>query len=142
MTITLNFSDKVEKKLGELAAASGCPDVPSYVRSLVEKKVEELAAPPALRQEFDELAKQWREETKYSSVAKRIAEHPAYRKIVAMGQTAIPLILADLEQKPDHWFHALREISGVNPVPEESRGKLREMADAWLKWGREQGYQW
>ena len=35
---------------------------------------------------------------------------------------------------------ALGEITGANPVPAESAGKVREMAQAWIEWGRSQGY--
>ncbi len=45
------------------------------------------------RQQFAGLADQWRRERGASSLAKRMAVHPAYRSIVAMGQTAVPLIL-------------------------------------------------
>jgi hypothetical protein len=94
------------------------------------------------RQEFQRLADQWREETRFLSVTKRMAEHPAYQKIIAMGPKVVPLILAEMERRPGHWFQALRELTGANPIPPESRGKLQEMVDAWIKWGREQGHQW
>ncbi len=31
-------------------------------------------------------------------------------------------------------------ITGADPVPKESRGKLKEMTAAWVKWGIEKGY--
>ena len=34
-----------------------------------------------------------------------------------MGPEVIPLILAELENEPDYWFAALRELTGENPVP-------------------------
>ena len=51
-----------------------------------------------------------------------IADHPAYREIIAMGEPAIGLILAELETRPDHWFEALRALTGEDPVPPEARG--------------------
>ena len=77
----------------------------------------------------------------YSSSA-RLAEHPAYQQIIALGPEIVPLLLRELERSPDHWFRALHALTGADPVPPESRGKLPEMAAAWLRWGREQGYQW
>ena len=69
-----------------------------------------------------------------------MCSHPAYQQIVGMGDKAIPLILRELEQAPDHWFWALKAITGVNPVPREERADIKAMAKHWLEWGREEGY--
>ena len=67
--------------------------------------------------------------------------HPAYQRILTMGESAVPLILDDLRQRhPARWFHALYEITGENPIPENSRGVFTEMVAAWLEWGKQQGY--
>ncbi|MGB8689563.1 MAG: hypothetical protein WCD53_19790 [Microcoleus sp.] len=58
------------------------------------------------------------------------------------GRPVVPLILRDLEQKPDHWFWALRAITGDNPVKSEQRGRMKLMAQAWIQWGKENGYEW
>jgi hypothetical protein len=69
-----------------------------------------------------------------------MAAHPAYQEIITMGQEVVPLLLRDLEQEPDHWFAALRAITGAHPVPPEDRGDLHKMAAAWLRWGKDNGY--
>jgi len=56
-----------------------------------------------------------------------------------MGREALPLILGALRREPDHWFVALRRITGEDPVPEDARGDLHRMAEAWLRWGAEHG---
>lgn len=66
----------------------------------------------------------------------------AYQQIVDMGPTVIPLILRELEQRPNHWFAALRAITGENPIQPEQRGRTKQMVEAWLNWAREHGYQW
>jgi hypothetical protein len=98
--------------------------------------------PLDLAKRFAALATTWREDTKFSSRMGRDAQHPAYQEIIAMGQKAVPLLLADLEKNPDHWFIALHRITGANPVPKEHAGKLNEMAAAWIAWGRANGYRW
>ncbi|MSU77700.1 MAG: hypothetical protein EXS16_06355 [Gemmataceae bacterium] len=109
----------------------------------VKVRVESITEPDAeLAERFATLAETWRRETGHMSKMGRAAEHPAYREIIAMGEQAVPLMLADLEKEPDHWFIALREITGASPVPEESRGKIKEMAAAWVAWGRANGYRW
>jgi hypothetical protein len=100
-------------------------------------------APPTdedARAEFERLARQWKEERGPTSSARRMAAHPAYRAIVAMGKTAIPLLRAELETEPDHWFVALHELTGADPVPKETRGRISEMATAWIRWGKENGF--
>ena len=89
---------------------------------------------------FETLARGWKEAHVLSSSASPIASHPDYQEIIAMGEEAIPLILNDLKRTPDHWFVALTEITGEDPVPEQHRGKLAEMAVEWLEWGEENGY--
>jgi hypothetical protein len=64
----------------------------------------------------------------------------AYQQIIGMGEPAIPLILDEFERRPSHWSWALTAITGDDPVPESARGRLKEMAAAWLQWGREKGY--
>ncbi len=66
--------------------------------------------------------------------------HPAYQRIIGMGETAIPLILEEMRCCPSQWTWALRAITGADPVPKESRGKLKEMTAAWVEWGIEKGY--
>jgi hypothetical protein len=87
---------------------------------------------------FAELAARWRTETDALSSPAEVAAHPAYREIIAMGEPAIRLILAELETRPDHWFEALRAMTGEDPVPPEARGDVGAMARAWLEWGRQE----
>ena len=89
---------------------------------------------------FLNLVAAWKRERGPHSSSARLAEHPAYQQIIGMGSEVIPLLLRELEREPDHWFRALHALTGVNPVPADSRGKVREMAAAWVNWGREQGY--
>ena len=91
------------------------------------------------KSEFQRLAHQWREETGMLSSVSQITMHPAYQRIIGMGERAVPLILQELEERPDHWFRALQAITGENPIPSEAAGNLRHMAEAWLNWGREKG---
>ena len=70
----------------------------------------------------------------------RMAAHPAYREIVGMGWSAVPLLLAELKRKPDHWFIALEEITDESPVPPEYEGKVQKMAEAWVQWGEARGH--
>jgi hypothetical protein len=96
---------------------------------------------------FDELAADWKRDTRrrLSSSAWDMAMNPKYVAIIGMGLSAVPLILKQLRSEleagqPDHWFVALWAITQENPVPESSRGKIKEMAKAWLAWGEREGF--
>ena len=95
---------------------------------------------PADRERFEALAERWEEETFFLSNSERINAHPALREIISMGQPVVPLILERMRAQGGHWFHALYAITGARPVPPESRGRIKEMTQAWLDWGERNGY--
>ncbi len=89
---------------------------------------------------FLKLADEWREKSRFESSASKMVSYDSYQKIIEMGEEAIRPILMSLMEEPDHWFYALCVITGENPVPEEFRGHLEKMSEAWLEWGRINGY--
>ena len=100
-----------------------------------------LIAPPArLAALFHQLTDQWQEETRYLSSPTAISTHPAYQRIIGLGPQVIPQILAELAREPRQWFWALRALTGENPVAGDDQGRVQAMADAWLTWGRENGW--
>jgi hypothetical protein len=118
--------------------------------SMITVSTAELKAPEYVIDErtknwvkFHFLANQWRSERGAHATAAELAALPSYQKIMGMGRDALPFILDELKSEgnaPDHWFWALAVIADENPVPPESRGKLSEMAKAWIEWGQKEGY--
>jgi hypothetical protein len=100
----------------------------------------EDAAADAREKGFRDLVELWKRERGPHSSSARLAQHPAYQRIIDIGPDAIPLLLRELEREPDHWFRALHALTGADPVPEASRGNVREMAEAWIRWGRQEGH--
>ena len=96
----------------------------------------------AVEKQFQHLAAEWKAERGSTSSITHLAMHPAYQRIIGLGPAAVPLLLRELDHAPDHWFWALKAITGADPVPDGDRGRIRAMADAWLEWGRENGYRW
>jgi hypothetical protein len=92
-----------------------------------------------LRERFQQLKDDWKTRSRHLSNPAQMAILEPYQKIIAMGPRALPLILAELRQEPDHWFWALEMIADENPVPSEAAGKVREMALAWVEWGQQRG---
>jgi len=85
-----------------------------------------------------ELAETWRQERGASSSFADLVLSPSYQRIIGLGPKAIPAILLELVNQPDHWFWALHAITGVNPIPDNAAGDFRAMTKAWIKWGEEQ----
>ena len=119
-----------------------------HVRGLgYGQHADEVKVEPADRQRFTALADQWEIETVFLSNSDRAAEHPAHVEIIRMGELVVPLIMErmreTLEGKREtggHWFHALRDITGANPVKHTERGNVPAMQEAWLEWGERSGY--
>ncbi len=93
-----------------------------------------------LRARFQQLAAQWKEQSRYLSNTAQMAMLKPYQQIIGMGEPVVPLILAELQREPDHWFWALEAIAQEDPVPVEAAGKVPLMAQAWIEWGKKQGY--
>jgi hypothetical protein len=90
--------------------------------------------------DFANLAAEWEEDTRNISSATQIVLHPAYQRIIGMGPRVLPLIFARFQNEPQHWFWALRAISGEDPVLQEHVGNVRQMASDWFAWAREYGF--
>lgn len=101
----------------------------------------QLQSEASITQKFRKLADQWQTETRHLSLVSDIVLNSAYQQIIGMGSAAVPLLLQELKKQPDHWFWALRSITGENPITPTDRGHLKKMSEAWLAWGKEHGYQ-
>ncbi len=98
---------------------------------------------PGRSPQFDELAREWRQQRHASSSLTEIAMSPAYQRIIGMGPAVVPLIIEQLRcegAEPDHWFWALRAITGENPVSPEDQGNMQKMSQAWQAWAERKGY--
>jgi hypothetical protein len=102
--------------------------------------LDELRGPAGLEARFLVLAEVWRRETRILSLTTDKSMHPAYQQIIGMGPRVVPLILRELQRRPDHWFWALWAITGEDPVPVEDAGDVEKMTEAWLQFGRERGW--
>jgi hypothetical protein len=96
------------------------------------------SATTGLEEEFMRLKKLWNEDTAGTSSVTRILLSHYYLKIISLGPSVIPLILAELSKKPDHWFMALAVLSDSDPT--KPGYTFIEATEAWLKWGRDHGY--
>jgi len=89
---------------------------------------------------FRLLSHEWARDTAFLSSISEMTSHHAYRHIISMGKSAIPLILKELEETQNMWFPALKEISGDDPVPAQYRGNIPKMTEYWVAWGKQNGF--
>lgn len=92
-----------------------------------------------IHERFQTLRDDWKSRTRHLSNTGQISLVFSYQSIIGMGPAAVPLILAELEREPDHWFWALEAITGENPVRDEDAGNMQASSEAWLHWGRKNG---
>lgn len=138
--IPINFQED-DSLEGDPAVSPESQVVRRYMEETLShywKPVTRRWANPYIR--FHDLKAVWEDQTAMLSSITDIAMNPSYQHIIGMGPVAIPLILHELEQKPTHWFWALKSITGEDPVAPENKGKIKAMAMAWLEWGKEQDY--
>ena len=83
---------------------------------------------------FYELLQRWRAETYFAPLMKDKIENLNFKKIIDLGDDAVPLIIDEVRQTPDFLVLALYFITKENPVPPSAQGRVTEMVDAWLDW--------
>ena len=101
---------------------------------------DEVDIEPADKGKFQELADRWEEETLFLSNSEQVNAHPALQEIISMGQPTVPLILERMRYQGRHWFEALQQITGADPVSPADYGNIAAMQNSWLQWGEDHGY--
>ncbi len=115
---------------------------PKDMSTVPTKESPDAALAETVGQRFRRLESVWTADVCYSSSPSEHWEHPAFREIIRMGEAVVPLMMRDLEKEPQLWVWALLEITGANPVQASEAGNIKKMSEAWVRWGREHGYQW
>ena len=105
----------------------------------IKLKAKTEAETPEIKSEFENLVQVWKKATQHYSFIRQKIVHPAYLRIVGMGEKAIPLILEELRERPSaSWFPALEAISGNNAA--QTAKNIDEAVQSWLNWGKQQSY--
>ncbi|MCX6744059.1 MAG: hypothetical protein NTX82_00860 [Candidatus Parcubacteria bacterium] len=80
-------------------------------------------------------------EVALSSSLSKIESHSDFNRLISFGSAIVPLLLRHLQKEPD-WvcLIALRKITGQWPCQKHDAGILLDISNAWLAWGRDNGY--
>jgi hypothetical protein len=84
---------------------------------------------------FNGLVEKWKKETGGYSLTVRRYAHPAYQSILTLREDVIPLILRELQQRPDWWFEALKALAKTDPT--KPGDNFKDAGLAWLEWGKQ-----
>ena len=87
----------------------------------------------SIKDKFNQLAEQWRNETGGYSLITQKMKHPLCQEIINMGDPIIPLLLNELKNNKWIWFYPLQIITGI-----ELNKKF--VGEDWIDWGKQQGY--
>lgn len=147
IVVTVVYTVSVFYTTANTAAAQ---DVAVLAPSLVPY-VSEASSPSAVISEelensirFHGLVAAWHAERGITSAITEMCTTPAYLQIMALGPRMIPLIINQIRSEgdnPDHWFFALHYLTkGFDPVPDDDKGDMAKMAQAWLEWAEREGY--
>ncbi len=89
----------------------------------------------SLETTFNEYYTNWRRETAMCSGIEAKRNNENFKKIVAMGEKIIPIILKEIKKNPSHLFLVLPEITKENIIiPEEDQGNIRKINELWIQW--------
>lgn len=108
-----------------------------------EKPKTESANKAELETIFKGLAKNWQEATGSYSLNMRRYSHPTYQVLMlALGKEnvgdVVPLILNELQHRPDVWFEALKVLTKANPA--QNSKSFDDAVAAWIAWGKKEKY--
>jgi len=137
--------DANDSSTGVLMASVGVPYVVGNLVGKQEVKLVEAIQPAPsglpsdLRTRFRALVEVWYRDTAQSSDPKELISHPAYLRIIGLGDKVLPLLFDELQTKPHLWFAALEALTGDDPVPDTARS-TKAVREAWLEYGRRNGY--
>jgi len=98
-----------------------------------------IEAETEIKPEFENLVKVWKKATHHYSFIRQKIVHPAYLRIIGMGEKVLPFILEELRERPSaSWFPALEAISGNDAA--QTAKSVDEAVQSWLSWGKRQSY--
>jgi len=99
-----------------------------YVTKINTKENEYIA----LKLKFQEYLKRWKEKTMFMSSAISITNDEDFKKIVSMGQYAVPFILEEISDKPSTLVWALNFIYG-RKISNNKSLTITEACKQWTK---------
>lgn len=91
------------------------------------------------KEEFERLVKEWVSAIRYKSIESQQVNHPAFFRIIAIGDKVKPSVFEEFSKRPFvAWLRALPAIIGVDIASEAEN--FPEAVRLWIEWGKENDY--
>ena len=87
--------------------------------------------------EFEIYTKEWKkhyQSVMFSSNTKVYLDHPAYQKLVNLGDPAIPFIISRYKIDNLPWGFVLQEITGIKIIADPDAFSPPEVRARWIAW--------
>jgi hypothetical protein len=99
-----------------------------------KKSVEKSTYDLVVANTFRDYYQRWKKETRFSSSSDVMFGNSNYQAIIKMGWDAVPCIIDQLREEPDHLLWALQAITKACPVKKEHIGHINDMAADYIDW--------
>jgi len=85
-----------------------------------------------LKDKFSSLKRAWGKATMFSSSISEIVDDNNFKRIIEMGNSAIPFIIDEIDREPSNLVWALNIITGAT-IRSNQRLTITETCKAWVK---------
>lgn len=116
-------------------------NIPAGVQRIIAVNDTPVTAAFHRRVRFNNLSENWLTDTEWMSSTADMKLHPNYAHLLNMGRFALREILIRMQNGDVklQWFLLLKNIAGQDPVPPHHRGRVPEMMQSWMSWGKQNG---
>jgi hypothetical protein len=108
---------------------------PPKYKALIGGKTVEFAT---ILDKFNALADAWDNFNSDRSVVDY--DDLSHLQLMSMGPSIIPLLMERLRKGSGRWIYALKCISGEEAETADMRGDADRVIEAWVQWGKRNGY--
>ena len=86
----------------------------------------------AMRNNFEEYLTRWKQNTMFYSFSNQIIQDSDFQNIVAMGENAVPFIVAEIKKRPSTLVWALNMIYNMK-ISDKPDTTIEEACKLWIK---------
>lgn len=119
----------------EIKQTPTAPERQQPCYALINGRLEAFAS---IENKFNALADAW----KFDHLGRSVTDykHFAHLQIIGIGPDAIPFLLRRIVNGESKWVYALKCIASEQVEPQEAYGDASKVLEAWVAWGRRNGY--
>ena len=109
-------------------------DFRDYHATVCDAQEEVAQTGEELERIFQGLVRTWKDGTAGYSITARRYAHGSYQALLVLGPGIVPMILRELQERPDWWFEALKVLTKEDPT--KPTDNFHAAVKAWINWGK------